>query len=279
MCATTEYPGVSREAIRLRHFLYTLRDSAREWLGNCPPQSITTWNQLSQKFLSKYFPLKRIAKLRDEITAFQQMDSECYSEAWERYKVLLCQCPQHGLQKWLQVQYFYIGLNPTSRANVDFACDGSITKRTTDQLAALAKKVDQMNAIQIVRQKCKHRGGNHESVDCIVGSPFAQSLEDVNYAQNFQRQQHNQNPNTYYPDWRNHSSFQWSNNQGAQIAPQQTAPPSFQQAKNKFSLEDLITKLVEISTRHMQRTNKTLQVQGAAIWSLEDHMGQIAKTL
>ncbi|XP_022893979.1 uncharacterized protein LOC111408456 [Olea europaea var. sylvestris] len=142
------------------------------------------------------------------------------------------------------MQYFYIGLNPKSRANVDSACDGSITKRTTDQvyqimedlaftsalwptertsvkklagihevdpltaisaqLAALAKKVYKMNVIQTVGQKCKHCGGNHESVNCTVGSPFAQSLKDINYAQNFQRQQHNKNPNTYYPGWRNH---------------------------------------------------------------------------
>ncbi|CAI9775033.1 unnamed protein product [Fraxinus pennsylvanica] len=98
MCTTIEYPEVSNEALRLRLFPYTLRDSAKEWLDTCPPQSITTWNQLSQKFLNKYFPPKRIAKLRDDITTFQQLDSECYSDAWERYKGLLRQCPQHGLQ-------------------------------------------------------------------------------------------------------------------------------------------------------------------------------------
>lgn len=134
MCAIVEYPGVSSEAIRLRLFLYTLKDSARDWLNTCLPQSITTWNQLSQKILSKYFPPKRIAKLRDEITTFQQLDSECYWDAWERYKGLLRQCPQHELKIWLQVVYFYIGLNLICRANVDSACDGSITKRTADQV-------------------------------------------------------------------------------------------------------------------------------------------------
>ncbi|XP_022865364.1 uncharacterized protein LOC111385219 [Olea europaea var. sylvestris] len=208
------------------------------------------------------------------------------------------QCPQHRLQKWLQVQYFYIGLNPISRANIDSACDGSITKRTADQvyqimedlvftsalwptertrgkkvvrvfevdsltallaqLASLAQKVDQMSVAQTVGPKCKHCEGNHESVDW---------------------QQHNPNPNTYYPDWRNHPGFQWSNNQGAHIAPQQTAPPEFQQNEKKTSLEDLVTKLAEMSTQHMQRTDKSLQVQGAAIKNLENQMGQIAKAL
>lgn len=67
MCATIEYPRVSSEAIRLRLFPYTLRDSAREWLDTCPPQSITSRNQLSQKFLSKYFPPKRITLLPLEV--------------------------------------------------------------------------------------------------------------------------------------------------------------------------------------------------------------------
>ncbi|CAI9753560.1 unnamed protein product [Fraxinus pennsylvanica] len=133
MCATIEYQGVSSEAIRLTLFPYTLKDSATEWLDIFPPQCITIWNQSSQKFLSKYFPRKRIAKLRDKITTFQQLDSECYSYAWKRYKGLLCQCLQHGLQKWLREQYFYIGLNPISKANIDYVYENSI-KRTTDQV-------------------------------------------------------------------------------------------------------------------------------------------------
>ncbi|XP_022850774.1 uncharacterized protein LOC111372623 [Olea europaea var. sylvestris] len=114
-------------------------------------------------------------------------------------------------------------------ANVDSVCDGSITKRTADQVYQIiedlaftsalwstertsgkkaAGKVDQMSVAQTVGPKCKHCGRNHKSVDCNVGSPFAQTIEDVNYTQNFQRQQHNPNPNTYYPGWRNHPGFQ-----------------------------------------------------------------------
>lgn len=88
------------------------------------------------------------------------------------------------------------------------------------QLASLAKKVEQINIAQAIGPKCKHCGRNHESIDCNIGSPFVQTMEDVNYTQNFQRQQHNPNPNTYYLGWRNHPSFQWSNNQGTQTAPQ-----------------------------------------------------------
>lgn len=63
MYTTIEYPGLFSEAIRLKLFPYTLRDSASEWLDTFPPQSITSWNSLSQKFLNKYFSSKMIAKL------------------------------------------------------------------------------------------------------------------------------------------------------------------------------------------------------------------------
>ncbi|KAG8657494.1 hypothetical protein MANES_03G073016v8, partial [Manihot esculenta] len=35
--------GVSKGAIRLRLFPFSLRDRAREWLNALPPRSITTW--------------------------------------------------------------------------------------------------------------------------------------------------------------------------------------------------------------------------------------------
>ncbi|XP_022860055.1 uncharacterized protein LOC111380658 [Olea europaea var. sylvestris] len=72
-----------------------------------------------------------------------------------------------------------------------------------------------------------------------------------------------------------HSEF----SKGAQIAPQQTVLPGFQQNEKKSSLEDLVTKLAKISTQHMQRTDKILQIQGVVFKNLENQMGQIAKAL
>lgn len=84
-----------------------------------PLHSINTWDNLSKRFLNKYFPPKRIVRLWDKITTFSQLDSKCIYEAWERYKGLLRQCPQYNLPKWLQVQYFNTRLNLTRRANFD----------------------------------------------------------------------------------------------------------------------------------------------------------------
>ena len=110
ICDTFKQNGVSDNAIRLRLFPFSLRDKAKEWLNSLPAGTITTWDGLAQKFLAKYFPLAKTAKLRNDITTFAQFEMESLYEAWERYKDLLRKCPHHGLPVWLQVQTFYNGL-------------------------------------------------------------------------------------------------------------------------------------------------------------------------
>lgn len=131
---TIEYSSISNDVIRLRLFSYTLWELARESLDTFSPHNIIIWNSLSKKLLNKFFSPKRIAKLRDEINTFSYLDSKCYYKVVKRYKTLFRQCPLHSLQTWLQVQYFYVGLNPNSRAQVESTREGSIARRTADQL-------------------------------------------------------------------------------------------------------------------------------------------------
>ena len=81
--------GASQDALRLRHFPYSLRDRVKAWLNSLPPDSITTWNDLVDKFLTKYFPPTKNAKLRNKITSFHQLEDESLYEAWERFKDVL----------------------------------------------------------------------------------------------------------------------------------------------------------------------------------------------
>ena len=59
-------PGVTDNAFRLRLFPYSLRDRAKSWLNSLEPNSIATWNDLAEKFLAKYFPPSKNAKMRNE---------------------------------------------------------------------------------------------------------------------------------------------------------------------------------------------------------------------
>ncbi|KAK5818848.1 hypothetical protein PVK06_023794 [Gossypium arboreum] len=128
-CHTFKINGVFDDAIRLRLFPFSIRNKAKKWLNSLPQGSITTWEQMTEKFLLKYFPPAKTAKIRNDIFSFVQMDLETLYNAWERYKDLLRRCPHHGLPLWLQVQTFYNGLNPSTRQMVDAATGGTINNK------------------------------------------------------------------------------------------------------------------------------------------------------
>ncbi|GJW03111.1 MAK10-like protein [Tanacetum coccineum] len=74
----------NRERTRLRLFQFSLRDQASNWLERLPAGSITTWEDLTTRFLAQLFPPGRTAKLRNDILMFQQHHGESLSEAWTR---------------------------------------------------------------------------------------------------------------------------------------------------------------------------------------------------
>ncbi|GKA76481.1 zinc finger, CCHC-type containing protein [Tanacetum coccineum] len=92
--------------MRLRLFQFSLRGQARNWLKHLPAGSITTWEDLTTRFLAQFFPPGRTAKLRNDILMFQQHHGESIFEAWTRFKDLLQKVPYHGIDLWLQVQIF-----------------------------------------------------------------------------------------------------------------------------------------------------------------------------
>ncbi|KAA3488098.1 Retrotransposon gag protein [Gossypium australe] len=79
------------------------------------PLSITTWDQMTEKFLLKYFPPAKTTKLRNNIFPFAQIE-----------------CPHHGLPLRLQVQTFYNSLNSLTRQLIDVATSGTLNNKTLE---------------------------------------------------------------------------------------------------------------------------------------------------
>ncbi|GKA98968.1 zinc finger, CCHC-type containing protein [Tanacetum coccineum] len=98
-----DFDGKNRKRTRMRLFQFSLRDQASNWLERLPAESITTWEDLTTRFLAQFFPLERPAKLRNDILMFQQHQGESLSEAWTRFKDLLQKVPHHGIDLWLQI--------------------------------------------------------------------------------------------------------------------------------------------------------------------------------
>ena len=78
VCNMVKYNGVSDDAIRLRMFPLSLKDKAKHYLTMEPPDSITSWDELVKKNLTR--PAKA-AKLRIDIKNLCQLDGESFYEA------------------------------------------------------------------------------------------------------------------------------------------------------------------------------------------------------
>ncbi|GKE12752.1 zinc finger, CCHC-type containing protein [Tanacetum coccineum] len=59
--------GENKEKTRLCLFQFSLRDQASNWLERLPAGSISTWEDLTTRFLAQFFPPGRTAKLRNDI--------------------------------------------------------------------------------------------------------------------------------------------------------------------------------------------------------------------
>ena len=127
-----KYNGVTEKMLKLILFPLSLGDRAKHWLASQPPDSITSWNDLVQKFLTKFFLLVKIAQLVQEINTFRQLEEENLVEAWERFHELLRRCPHHRLTRGMEVHTFYNGLRDVTIIVINASLGGALMKKTTN---------------------------------------------------------------------------------------------------------------------------------------------------
>ncbi|GJZ12935.1 zinc finger, CCHC-type containing protein [Tanacetum coccineum] len=99
--------------------------------------SITTWEDLTTRFITQFFPPRRTTKLRNDILMFQQHHEESLFEAWTHFKDLLQKVPHHVIDLWLQVQIFYNHLNPITRRTINQSVGSKLRDRNAEESWAL----------------------------------------------------------------------------------------------------------------------------------------------
>nr|XP_016494892.1 PREDICTED: uncharacterized protein LOC107814074 [Nicotiana tabacum] len=270
--------GVTPDYVRLTLFPFSLLGEAKRWLKAEPTNSITSRNDFARKFLARFFPSGKTAKIRSEIVAFKQKAGESLYSAWERFKGLLRDCPHHIQTNEVLAHTFIEGLHAETKIVVDAAAggqsnpdwQGEMGKHTVQksagvleldvfsalsaQISTLTNQVNQMNLsinkqqaqpVQQIQIFCEVCGEGHMSNLCPANP------ESVYFVGNANRGQTNQYEDTYNLNWRNHSHFSWGGNQGTQNqyrpqAPQQQyRPPQVeQQASPTSHLEDMLKKVM-----------------------------------
>ena len=72
---------------------------------------------------------------------FKQLDHEHVAQAWERMKLMICNCPTHGLNLRMSIQHFYAGLNFASRNLLDLAAGGTFMEITLGEATKLLDNI------------------------------------------------------------------------------------------------------------------------------------------
>ncbi|GKD62441.1 zinc finger, CCHC-type containing protein [Tanacetum coccineum] len=160
--------------------------SSVNWLERLPAGSITTWEDLTTRFLAQFFPSGRTIKLRNDILMFQQHQGESLSEVWTHFKDLLQKVPHHGIDLWLKVQIFYDRIDHTLKKTVDYTAGGRLRKMSAEKacttIEELARYEDEGWNDPIVLEK---EGLNYENLDleqllgimeCKVGTLMEEAI-------------------------------------------------------------------------------------------------------
>jgi len=107
LCDMQKKKDVDNDIVKLKLFPFSLRDRAKTWFSSLPKNSIDSWNKCKDAFISKYFPPAKIISLRNDIMNFKQLDHEHVAQSWERMKLMIRNCPAHGLSLWMIIQKIY----------------------------------------------------------------------------------------------------------------------------------------------------------------------------
>ncbi|KAL0462104.1 UNVERIFIED_CONTAM: hypothetical protein Slati_0098000 [Sesamum latifolium] len=169
ICDTFRFNGVSNDAVRLRIFPFSLCD-AKELQSLLVVLLLGA--ALTQKFLAKYFPPAKTAKMLNDITSFVQLDRESLYNAWERFKSMLRKCPHHELPVWRHVQTFYNGVTLANQATIDAAAGGTIMKKLSSEAFNIIDEIT-TNLYSYGQERTDKRAAGIHSIDA-VSALFAQ---------------------------------------------------------------------------------------------------------
>ena len=136
----------------MRLFPFSLAGKAKDWLRSLPIQSLTNWKDVEEKFMQIFFPMSRYIKAKSEISMFRQGADESFCETWERFKMILRNCPNHGFEDIAQLNIFINGLKYVMKMLLDAAAGDTMMTLDAEQATRI------INALELVDSQDQYDG-------------------------------------------------------------------------------------------------------------------------
>nr|GEU85478.1 reverse transcriptase domain-containing protein [Tanacetum cinerariifolium] len=137
---------------------------------------------LVSKFINQFFPPFKTTYLQNEITNFLQKPNETFNEAWECFKDLLRQCPNHGFSELHQLDTFYNALNPNDQDALDSAAGGNfldkIPRECLSTIESKSKVIYSRSRVTDVRANTNAPPPSSSPSNSFDLQQIAASLED-----------------------------------------------------------------------------------------------------
>ncbi|CAL8136909.1 unnamed protein product [Prunus armeniaca] len=208
---------VTEEHLMMKVFPYKLKDKVKMWLNSLRPGLLTSWTEVQNKFLEKFFSTQKTDALRDKIMQFSQQADESFSEAWERFNNFLIQCPHHGgsiknkTPTECQTLFDTLAIETQhsdtrgKRAGI-YEIGSSNAFASKEKVDAITSKLDTLLAMngraptQEICSICVVPG--HATISCPHGVDFPEFLqEQANMVNTYRRPGNDPFSNTYNPGW------------------------------------------------------------------------------
>ncbi|XP_071695648.1 uncharacterized protein [Rutidosis leptorrhynchoides] len=141
ICDIYKTKDVTDDAFKLRAFPFTLQEDVKAWLRNLPPDSIRTFQNLTNEFINHFFPPSKVERLRMEINGFTQWGDETLYDAWVRFKKILRACPPHDLTKKEYINKFYRGNNALTKQYLDSSSGGVFMYKSPNAAETLLEDI------------------------------------------------------------------------------------------------------------------------------------------
>ncbi|KAL4318469.1 hypothetical protein GQ457_18G014130 [Hibiscus cannabinus] len=122
ICNSFKLPRFFNDVLKLKLFLYSLRDRAILWLNNLSPSLLQSWTELCHCFLARFSYNNMTENLRNKITSFRQEDDESIG---------------------LKYQIFYNSINTPTRMMFDASANGTLLDKPPREGLEILEKLAQ----------------------------------------------------------------------------------------------------------------------------------------